>query len=113
MSSFVRAYDTVRLLPVVIGPTLKVETREELAAGAKPEQVIALLRTLPSDAVVVCVEDEPQLGEVVNLLLCRKVFPNFRFKKTGAVCVIAEGVAAVGQEWLNWVPSADAVADLR
>lgn len=33
---------------------LKVETREELTVGAKPEQLVALLRTLPSDAVVVC-----------------------------------------------------------
>lgn len=42
-----RAYDTPRLLRTVICLTLKVETREELAVGAKPEQLVGLLRTLP------------------------------------------------------------------
>ena len=63
-----RVYDTARLLRTVICSTLKVETREESAVGAKPEQLVGLLRTLPLDAVVVCVRHEPQLGEVVGLL---------------------------------------------
>ncbi|MDF0674170.1 MAG: phosphoglycerate mutase family protein [Nitrospira sp.] len=54
-SPYVRAYDTARLLRAVIRPTLKVETREELAVGAKPERLVTLLRTLSSNAVVVCV----------------------------------------------------------
>lgn len=101
-SPFVRAYDTARLLRAVIGPTLKVETREELAVGAKPEQLMALLRTLPPDAVVVCVGHEPQLGEVASLMLCGRALPNFPFKKAGAARVESEGVINPGHGRLCW-----------
>lgn len=101
-SPFVRAYDTARLLRAVIGPTLKVETREELAVGAKPEQLMVLLRTLPPDAVVVCVGHEPQLGEVASLMLCGKALPNFPFKKAGAARVESEGVINPGHGRLCW-----------
>ncbi len=101
-SPFVRAYDTARLLRAVVCPTLKVETREELAVGAKPERLVGLFRTLPSDAVVVCVGHEPQLGEVVSLLLCGKALPNFPLKKAGAARVESEGIVNLGQGRLCW-----------
>lgn len=101
-SPFLRAYDTARLLRAVICPALKVETREELAVGARPELVVGLLRTLPLDAVVVCVGHEPQLGEVVSLLLCGKALPNFPFKKSGAAHVESEGVMNQGQGRMRW-----------
>jgi phosphohistidine phosphatase len=101
-SPFVRAYDTARILRTVVCPVLKVETREELAVGAKPEQLVALLNTLPSDSIVVCVGHEPQLGEVVSLLLCGKVLPNFPFKKSGAACIEAEGIIKPNQGRLRW-----------
>jgi phosphohistidine phosphatase len=79
-----------------------VETREELAVGAKPEQIVTLLRTLPPDAVVVCVGHEPQLGEAVSLLLCGKAFPTFPLKKAGAACLeLTDGVTP-GQALLRW-----------
>ncbi|MFY4728471.1 SixA phosphatase family protein, partial [Nitrospira sp. BLG_2] len=90
-SPFVRAYDTARLLRAVICPHLKLETREELAVGAEPERLIGLFRTLPTDAVVVCVGHEPQLGEVASLLLCGKASPNVPLKKAGAALVKSEG----------------------
>jgi phosphohistidine phosphatase len=98
----VRAYDTARILRTVVCPVLKVETREELAVGAKPEQLVALLNTLPSDSIVICVGHEPQLGEVVSLLLCGKVLPNFPFKKSGAACIEAEGIIKPNQGRLRW-----------
>ncbi len=101
-SPFVRAYDTARLLRTVVCPGLKVETREELAVGAKPEQLVSILQTLPSDAVVLCVGHEPFLGEVASLLLCGKVLPNFPFKKAGVACIEAEGKGRAGQGRLRW-----------
>lgn len=101
-SPFVRAYDTARLLRAVVCPTLKVETREELEVGAKPERLVGLFRTLPSDAVVICVGHEPQLGEVVSLLLCGKALPNFPLKKAGAARVESEGMINQGQGRLCW-----------
>jgi phosphohistidine phosphatase len=101
-SPFVRAYDTARLLRAVVCPTLKVETRDELVVGAKPERLVELFRTLPSDAVAVCVGHEPQLGEVVSLLLCGKALPNFPLKKAGVVRVESEGGMNPGQGRLCW-----------
>ena len=101
-SPFVRAYDTARLLRTVVCPRLKMETREELAVGANPEQLANILQSLPSDAVVLCVGHEPFLGEVVSVLLCRKALPNFPFKKAGAACIEAEGKGRAGQYRLRW-----------
>lgn len=102
-SPFVRAYDTARLVRAVVCPTVKVETREELAVGAKPEQLVGLFHTLPSDAVVVCVGHEPQLGEAVSLLLCGKALPNFPLKKAGAAYLeVADGLRP-GQGRLCWL----------
>lgn len=101
-SPFVRAYDTARLLRMVLCPSVKVEAREELAAGAKPEQLIVLLRTLPSDAVVVCVGHEPFLGEAVSLWLCGKALPSFPFKKAGAACVELPEDVRSGHGRLRW-----------
>jgi phosphohistidine phosphatase len=101
-SPFVRAYDTARLVRTVVCPTLKLETREELAVGTKPEQLVACLRTLPSDAVVLCVGHEPLLGEVASLLLCGKGLPNFPFKKAGAASLdLTDGIKP-GQARLRW-----------
>jgi phosphohistidine phosphatase len=73
-----------------------------LAVGAKPDQAVTFLRTLPSDAVVICVGHEPQLGEVVSLLLCGKTLSSFPLKKAGAARVEAEGRVNVGQGRLVW-----------
>ncbi|UVT21004.1 MAG: histidine phosphatase family protein [Nitrospira sp.] len=96
-SPFVRAYDTARLLRAAVCPTLKVETREELAVGAKPEQLIAFLHTLPSDSVVVCVGHEPLLGEVAGLLLCGRAVSGFHLKKAGTAWIEVQGVVKSGQ----------------
>lgn len=101
-SPFIRAYNTARLLQTVICPTLKIETRDELAAGTKPERFVAFLRTLPPDSVVICVGHEPQLGEVVSLLLCGKALPNFPLKKAGAACIESERLMGLGQGRLRW-----------
>ncbi len=101
-SPFVRAYDTARLVRTVVCPTLKLETREELSVGAQPEHVVSFLRTLPSDAVVLCIGHEPLLGEVAGLLLCGKVLPNFPLKKAGAASLeLTDGIKP-GQARLRW-----------
>jgi len=87
---------------MVVCPGLKVETREELAVGAKPEQLVSILQALPSGAVVLCVGHEPFLGEVVSLLLCGKVFLNFPIKKAGAACIVVESKDRAGQCRLRW-----------
>lgn len=101
-SRFVRAYNTARLVRTVVCPTLKFEIREELTPGSKPEQLVAFLRTLPPDAVVVCVGHAPLLGEVASLVLCGKVLPNFPLKKAGAACLELTDEGKAGQARLRW-----------
>ncbi|MBL8037498.1 MAG: histidine phosphatase family protein [Nitrospira sp.] len=101
-SPFVRAYDTARIVRMAVCPTLELETRNELTVGTKPDQLMALLRTLPSDAVVLCVGHEPLLGEVASLLLCGKVLPNFPLKKAGAASLELTNGVKPGQARLRW-----------
>lgn len=102
-SSFVRAYDTAKLLRTVMCPALKIETREELVVGAKPESLVAFLGTLPPQAVVVCVGHEPLLGEAAGLLLCGKALPNFPIKKSGAICIEIENRVHPGRGKVSWL----------
>lgn len=101
-SSFIRAYDTARLLRSALCPTLNIETRDELAAGASPEQIMAFLRTLPAESVVVCVGHEPLLSEVAGLLLCGKSIPGLSLKKAGAALVHLPDGPKPGQGMLRW-----------
>lgn len=101
-SQFVRAYDTAKLLRTVVCPTVKVETGEKLAVGAKPEHFMTVLQALPSDAVALCVGHEPLLGELVALLLCGHTLPNFPLKKAEAVFIEAEGKLKPGHCRLGW-----------
>lgn len=101
-SPFIRAYDTARLLRMVVDPSLKVETRDELAVGSKPEHIVSLLRSLPSESVVICVGHEPLLGEVASTLLCGKSTSNFSMKKAGAALIHLSNSAKPGQGLLRW-----------
>jgi phosphohistidine phosphatase len=101
-SSFIRAYDTARLLRTVVCPSLKVETRDELAVGSTPERLLALLRSLPTESVVLCVGHEPLLGEVAGILLCGKTTSNFPMKKAGAALIHLPGNVKPGRGVLSW-----------
>lgn len=101
-SPFVRAYDTARLLRAVVCPSLKVETRDELAVGFSPEQVVTLLRSFPTESIVICVGHEPQLSEVAGILLCGKPTSNLSFKKAGAALIRLAESAKPGQGALRW-----------
>lgn len=101
-SPFVRSYDTARLLRMIVCPRLKIEAREELTVGAKPELLGNFVHVLPSDAVIVCVGHEPLLGEAASLLLCGKALPNFALKKAGAVCLELTDGFKPGHARLRW-----------
>jgi phosphohistidine phosphatase len=101
-SPFARAYDTARLLRTIVCPSLKVMTRDELAVGSTPEQILALLRALPAESTVFCVGHEPLLGETASLLLCGKPTANFPMKKAGAALIHLPGLVTPGQGLLRW-----------
>jgi phosphohistidine phosphatase len=101
-SPFVRAYDTARLLRTTLCPTLNVETRDELAVGASPEQILAVLRSCPADSMVVCVGHEPLLGELAGVLLCGKPIRGMSLKKSGAALIHLPDGPKPGQGILRW-----------
>lgn len=101
-SPMVRAYDTARLLRAAVCPTLKVETRDELAAGASPEQILGVLRSCPADSMVVCVGHEPLLGAVAGVLLAGKPIPGLSLKKAGAALIHLPDGPKPGQGVLRW-----------
>ena len=101
-SPFVRTYDTARLLRTVVCPTVKIETRNELAVGASSEQVLSFLRSCPDNSLVVCVGHEPLLGEVAGVLLCGKPITGMAFKKSGAALIHLPDGPKPGQGVLRW-----------
>lgn len=101
-SSFVRSYDTARLLRTLLCPSLKVETRDELGVGSSPELCLPLFRSLPAESVVICVGHEPLLGALASILLCGKSTSNFPLKKAGAGLIRFEGPLKPGQGLLRW-----------
>ena len=101
-SPFLRAKDTARLLRTVLCPALKVVTHDELASGSTAEQIVALLRSLPLESVVICVGHEPLLGEVAGILLCGKPLSGFPMKKSGAALIHLPGMVKPGQGQLRW-----------
>lgn len=101
-SPFTRAYDTARLLRTVVCPLRKVMTCDELAVGSTPERIIALIRSLPRESILLCVGHEPLLGEAAALLLCGKPMTNFPMKKAGAALIHFPGLVKPGQGLLRW-----------
>ena len=101
-SPFTRAYDTARLLRAVVCPALKVMTCDELAVGSTPERIVALIRSLPMESILLCVGHEPLLGQAVGLLLCGKSVTSFPMKKAGAALIHFPGLVKPGQGLLQW-----------
>ncbi len=101
-SPLVRAYDTARLLRTAVCPTLKIETRDELASGASAEQILSLLRSCPAGSMVVCVGHEPLLGEVAGVLLSGKPITGLSLKKAGAALIHLPDGPKPGQGILRW-----------
>jgi phosphohistidine phosphatase len=101
-SPFVRTYDTARLLRIVVCPTVKIETRDELAVGASSEQVLSILRSCPANSMVVCVGHEPLLGELAGVLLCGKPITGMSLKKSGAALIHLPDGPKPGQGVLRW-----------
>lgn len=101
-SPFLRAKDTARLIRTVFCPSLKVETRDELAVRSSPERVLTMLQKLPFNSVIICVGHEPLLGAVISVLLCGKLTEGFPMKKAGAALIQVSDVVKPGEGVLRW-----------
>jgi phosphohistidine phosphatase len=106
-SPYARARETAVIIRRSVCRSLSLELRDELAIGSAPQNVVALLRQLPQDAIVLCVGHEPLLGETAGLLLSGRPSSNYPMKKAGAAWLQLEGEAAPGRARLHcWLQPA-------
>lgn len=73
-SPLVRAIQTTELVVARFASALAVETMPALAPGESPRDVVAALRALPGDSIVLLVGHEPGLSGVGALLVGRPDF---------------------------------------
>lgn len=106
-SPYARARETAAIIRRSLCRSLSLEIREELAVGSAAHGILALLRRLPQEAVVLCVGHEPLLGETAALLLSGRPSSNYPMKKAGAAWLHLEGEAAPGRALLHgWLQPA-------
>jgi phosphohistidine phosphatase len=101
-SPLLRARETARLIQKVLCPSLQPALAAELAPGSNPEQLLATLRHMPAEAVVLCIGHEPLLGRIAALSIFGKVSGNMPLKKAGAACIRFSGETLPGQGLLQW-----------
>ncbi len=101
-SPFVRARDTAKLIREGLPQRIELQERDELLPDARPDKLIQLLDSLPSNTCVICVGHEPHLGELAGWLVFGKPMPGLALKKAGACCIGFEGAPKPGQGQLRW-----------
>ncbi len=101
-SPLVRARETADIVRAVLHLPHKVRIAEELVPEAPPDQLLSLLRELPSDSCVLCVGHEPHLGMVASLLLSGKPSTAFPFKKAGACLIEVSSPVKPSRGTLRW-----------
>ena len=101
-SPLARARETADILQAALGLRAEVRQVDELLPEAPPDRLLSLLQELPSDACVVCVGHEPQLGLAASVLLAGKPSMAFRFKKAGACLIELPAPPKPGRGVLRW-----------
>ena len=104
-SPLARARETAEIVASALGETDVVEC-EHLAPGHAPASVIDFLRHAKCRSAAV-VGHEPQLGELVALMLCGSSRSVVDMKKASVACVEFDGPVGPSKGLLSWhlVPS--------
>ena len=101
-SPLTRARETATILRALMSAAPPLRICPELNPDVPPRVVIALLNTLPSDAVVLCVGHEPHLSATAGILLTGKVCDGLSLKKAGACLLHLEGSVRPAKGRLEW-----------
>lgn len=99
-SPLIRAVETAEIVAEALEEKVPVEECDELATGSAAD-VVSLLADTGLDEVAV-VGHEPQLGEVVALMVAGNTDEIVDMKKASVACVDFDGSAAAGQGVLAW-----------
>jgi phosphohistidine phosphatase len=100
-SPLVRARETADILAKALGSGAAVCDCDELAPGHSPKDVLDFLRKQDSAEVAV-VGHEPQLGDLVALMITGATKAVVDMKKASAACVEFEAKPAAGRGVLAW-----------
>jgi phosphohistidine phosphatase len=101
-SSLTRAVQTANILQEIFSFSGAIQIMEDLRPEAAPERVLEALARQPSDACIICVGHQPNLGEVAGVSLFGGPVAGLELKKAGACCIRFSGPVKPGEGVLRW-----------
>lgn len=100
-SPLVRAKETAQIVAKALGGGAALEEADVLRPGVGASEVVTFLAKAKGDEAAI-VGHEPQLGEVVALMVTGKTAPIVDMKKAAACAVDFEGAPAAGKGVIAW-----------
>lgn len=101
-SPLVRARETAEILASKLTASARVETADELRPQGTPTSVVALLRRLGGESVML-VGHMPNVSELTAHLAGGDHETDIRFKKSAVACISCEGKPLAGAGTLEWL----------
>lgn len=102
-SPYTRARQTAEIAGHALGIPDRVEVCPQLAAGASPSEIVRVVaERCQEDHRVMLIGHEPDLGQLVSLLVCGDDRASFRMKKAGLTKLSVEGPLAGRCAVLEW-----------
>lgn len=102
-SPYARARQTAEIAGHALGIPDRVEVCPQLAAGASPSEIVRVMaERCQEDHRVMLIGHEPDLGQLVSLLVCGDDRASFRMKKAGLTKLSVEGPLAGRCAVLEW-----------
>jgi len=101
-SPFTRAQETAALVRAILCPSVLPALCKALEPDSSPQQVMAILRTLPEQAMVLCVGHEPLLGTMGGYLLSGHTSRSYPMKKAGVGLIHLPSRPQAGEGLLRW-----------
>ena len=101
-SPLARALQTAQLAQEVFGIQGQIQIANELLSDAPPEDLVAILGSLPVDACAVIVGHEPHLGAAASVMVFGKSNGNLSLKKAGSCSIAFDAKPRPGRGTLNW-----------
>jgi phosphohistidine phosphatase len=100
-SPLLRARQTAAIVAKALGKGASVKDCDALSPGRDAAEVIEFLRRNPVESAAV-VGHEPQLGDLVSLLVAGSAAPVVDMKKAAVSCIEFKGPPAAGKGTILW-----------
>jgi len=100
-SPALRARETAAIVAKALGKGVCVKDCDALLPGRDAAEVLEFLKRNPVEAAVV-VGHEPQLGDLISLVVAGSAAPLVDMKKAAVSCIEFEGPPAAGKGVILW-----------